>query len=352
MSETSSASGLPESVKERRSDEPESVLDPAPESQGESTGPHLTKEVEQLRLAMGPIMQLSLEAALKKGNESLVESMYPLIGRVVRRSVRESLAALAQSVDTTMRDALTLKQLRWRLEARRRGVPLSQLVLEKSLLFRVEEVFLIHQETGLLIGHAGARADDSRDLVSGMFTAIQDFVADSFGGNSGADGSPDQLGRFQVGDQDVWLFHGPVAYMALVISGSAPASNRDGFHRVLEEIHERYGAQLRAFEGDSEPLKPATLMLDDCLVEQSREMPNRSPLLFWILAAFLLIGLLGWWWVRWQTRERHAQVRGFLEKQAGVVVTEEELGWRRSSLNVLADPGVISVSEALAAALP
>jgi OOP family OmpA-OmpF porin len=247
----------------------------------------LRPEDDRLRQAMAPIMEKSVLEVLERGSKGLIDSLYPLIGRSVRRSVRESLSALAQSVDSTMRDTLTLKQFRWRLEARRKGVSLSQLVMQKSLLFRVEEAFLIHQKTGLLVAHVGARAEDNRDLISGMFTAIQDFVADSFGppDRESMDDSPrETLGRFQVGDQDVWLFHGPSAYVAVVITGNAAESYRDHFHAVLEEIHERFGNELAAYEGDGEALKPTGLLVEDCLIEQQREgNKKKSPKLFLLL---------------------------------------------------------------------
>ncbi len=344
-------SELPSSVtnrghrEEAPSSEPVDAVPLAPTENPEGSA-LLSARDARLRDALQPILQSSILNYFESGSQRIVDSLYPLIGRAVRRSVRESLQALAQSVDTTMRDALTLRRWRWRLEAKRRGIPLAQLILEKSLLFRVEEVFLIHSETGLLIAHAGARADDSRDLVSGMFTAIQDFVADSFGGGAGK--ASDPLGRFQAGDQDVWLLHGPHAYMAVVISGNAPSTYREDFHRVLEEIHERFGRELSAFEGDPEPLERVGLLLDDCLLERKKDVPTRSPWLFWVIAGVLGLILLGFFARMLWMRHEHGTVRSRLQEIPGVVIVEESHGWNHSTFQVLADPGSGNVRAALA----
>lgn len=280
MNLESSAKDLPPPVK-RGSDPSDQQVD----SEG------LSARDARLKKALGPILQCSVVELFDKGSQRMVDSMYPLIGRAVRRSVRESLSALAQSVDASMRDTLTYKKLRWSLDARLQGLSFSQLVLQKSPLFRVEEVFLIHSVTGFLISLAGARSDDSRDLVSGMFTAIQDFVADSFGNGEGkAEG--EHLGRFQVGYQHVRLFHGPQVYVAVVISGNMPGSYRDNFHVVLEEIPETYSKELAEFDGDSESLQNVGLTLDDCLIEPEREQEKHSPVLFWVLAPVALVLLL------------------------------------------------------------
>ena len=335
-------------------DLPQSVNPDSDSEQADTGAPELSARDVQLKQALGPILQSSVVDIFEKGSQRMVDSMYPLIGRAVRRSVRESLSALAQSVDATMRDTLTLKQLRWRLDARRQGISFSQLVLQKSLLFRVEEAFLIHSDTGLLISHVGARADDSRDLVSGMFTAIQDFVADSFGDpDSESDGTAsDQLGRFQVGDHDVWLFHGPQAYIAVVIGGSIPGEYRENFHAVLEEIHERFGRELEAFDGDSEPLQNAGLLLEDCLIERQREPEKRSPFFFWVLASIVAVLLLGLLVYAWNGRRAHGEISEYLKAMPGVVVTEEDRGWRGSQFELLADPLAGDVQTRLAEDFP
>ena len=64
----------------------------------------------------------------------------------------------AIGLNRTLDQSFSLKGLSWRLEAWRTGVPFHQIVLRNTLIYRVEQVFLIHRDSGLLIQHL-ARAD-------------------------------------------------------------------------------------------------------------------------------------------------------------------------------------------------
>jgi hypothetical protein len=82
---------------------------------------------------------------------------------------------------------LSWRSLQWRWESRRTGRPYAEIVVLRSLLYRVQQVFLIHRNTGLLlqcVTSPSAEGSQIRDpeMVSGMLTAIQDFVRDSVSG--------------------------------------------------------------------------------------------------------------------------------------------------------------------------
>ncbi len=85
-------------------------------------------------------------------------------------------------------------------------------------------------------------------MVSGMLTAIQDFVRDSFTTRQG-----EQLETLQVGELTVWIEQGPQAILAGVIRGNAPQQLREVFQETLERIHLQYGTALKEFSGDAAP---------------------------------------------------------------------------------------------------
>src|SRR5687768_1861837 len=117
--------------------------------------------------------------------------------------------------------SLSARGIKWRIESWRTGVPYAQVVIKHALVYRVEQAFLIHAESGLLIAHAtapGLKVPDA-DLISGMLSAIQDFVRDSFRPGEGA-----TLRTFSVGDHTVQVEAGPMALVALAIQGEAPVA--------------------------------------------------------------------------------------------------------------------------------
>src|SRR6478752_8375088 len=92
--------------------------------------------------------------------------------------------------------------LKWRLEAYRSGSSFADVVLKHTVVFRVEHIFLIHRKTGLLLEHVAAQNAAAQDpqMVSGMLTAIQDFVRDSF--TQAKDGGG--IDTLRLGDLLLW----------------------------------------------------------------------------------------------------------------------------------------------------
>ena len=104
-------------------------------------------------------------------------------------------------------------------------------------MYRVEQAFLIHAKSGLMLAHAsapGIKLPDTK-VISGMLTAIQDFVHDAFRPGEGG-----TLRTFSVGDHTVQLETGPLAMIALVIRGEAPLALLRKQQRALEAIHLQY----------------------------------------------------------------------------------------------------------------
>ena len=158
----------------------------------------------------------------------------------------------------------------------RRGGPGSRLpksILLRTLVYRVEQVFLIHRKTGLLLQHVSATAAgvQDADMISGMLTAIRDFVHDSFGGKEG-----DWLDTFQVGEFTVWVEQGPQAVLAAVIRGNAAAGAARCLHGSDREDSPRPArASFEAFEGDAAPFERSRAHLEACLKAQRQTRSGR-----------------------------------------------------------------------------
>ena len=172
------------------------------------------------------------------------------------------------SLNQTLAVSVSLRGLKWRLETLRTGLPFAEVVLLHTLRYRVEQVFLIHRQTGLLLQHVmteSARGLDA-EMISGMLTAIQDFVRDSFGVHEG-----EGLETVQVGDLTVWIESGPYAILAYIVQGTAPPELKGICEDALAHIHGEYWQALPAFEGNAAPFEGTRSHLEACL------SPKRLP---------------------------------------------------------------------------
>jgi OOP family OmpA-OmpF porin len=303
----------------------------------------------QLARALAPTVESAIGESVRRNPREIASAIFPVLGPAIRKAIAETLAALVTSINSTIEHSLSPRGLRWRIEAWRTGVPYAQIVLKHALVYRVEQVFLIHTETGLLLSHAWAPdlpASDP-DLISGMLTAIRDFVADSFAPERDAGG----LRQFSVGELTVIVEQGPRAMIAAVVRGQAPDTLLARLQDTLETIHLQFSAPLADFDGDTAPLGGVRPLLEECLatvVATGRARTGlRSAWLPWAIAAGLIVLVLGV--LAWRSHRRWTQAIARLRAEPGVVLVRAERGGRWS-FSGLRDPLAPDPSALLAAA--
>ena len=274
---------------------------------------------EALSIALAPTIETALRESVRKDPATLADALFPVMGPAIRRSILETLRSFLESFNQVLDQSLSVKGLKWRLEALRTGRSFAEVALLHSLVFRVEQVFLIHKNTGLPMGHAVASAVAMQDpgLVSGMLSAIQDFVRDSFHTTQGQG-----INRMNVGDLDVWIEEGPYAILACVIRGIAPRELRDRMAEVLENVHREYSAQLDQFDGDTAPFTKVDGEISRCLEHRYKEDTKTKNFGFVYATAVLLVLLVGGW-LGWRAVQyaRWDRLVNALREQPGFVIT-------------------------------
>ncbi len=289
---------------------------------------HSAEQEQELDLELGPPVEKAVRSFIRDDPDTVADAIFPAIGPAIRKSIAASLHGLVQSINRSLEHSFTAKGLKWRLEARRSGRPFAEVVLKHSLIYRVEQVFLIHRETGLLLEHVVAESVESpdADVISAMLTAIQDFVHDSFEGPRGQG-----LDSLRLGDLTVVLEHGPGAVLAAVVRGQPPVELREALVSTVESLHREYGYAFEKFSGDTAPFEPTRDQLERCLAAQYAEddATMALPKWFWVVLVASIIGIALWSWLSLQSRWRWQDYLDTLQMQPGVVVTDA----RRTSLS-------------------
>jgi outer membrane protein OmpA-like peptidoglycan-associated protein len=291
---------------------------------------------KKLALALEPITATAIHASIRKNRRVLVEALFPVMGPAIRKAVATALQGMIQSLNQVLEYTLSLRSLKWRLEALRTGKPLAEVVLLHTMLYQVEQVFLIHRRTGIVLQHALATNAVSQDpdLISGMLTAIRDFVQDSFGA-----GKQDALNDLRVGDRSIWIEQGSHALLAAAIRGNPPPEVRTMLAEALDEIHLRKDAELEDFAGDTDPFGDTRPVLDSCLQVRIRFSERRRKSLGAWLAGAALVAAVGWGVFRLvDDRWRWSRFMSELRALPGVVVTEVESRSGRRHVYGLRDP--------------
>jgi OOP family OmpA-OmpF porin len=315
--------------KERRSQDVAAIL-PAAVKLSRARGGELAG-------ALRPAVESSVQQSIEKRPETFVNALHPIIGPIVRRALAESMRRLLQSLNQSLEHTFSWRGLKWRFEALRTGKSFAEVVMLRSLVYRVEQIFLIHRETSMALLHVAADPALNRDsdMVAGMLSAIQDFARDSFETDDDS-----TLEEFRVGDLQVWIASGRFAYLAAVIRGNPPRELRTRIEEAIESIHILRGSTLAHFQGDPAVFESLRPELEACLetryaAKHGSRWPSGALFLMTTAAAFLTAGLLalGLAHARWSRFVRQ------LSSTPGLVVTGAEHHWLgKSQVRGLRDP--------------
>jgi len=297
---------------------------------------------ETLIEAFRPTVERTLKESVQRDPQVIADALFPAMGPAIRRAITEYFRQLIQSFDQAMQHSFSVQGIKWRFEAMRTGKSFSEVALLHSLVYRVEQVFLIHRETSLILQHlvAPETASQDSDMVSGMYTAVKDFMADSFGGTDKEALESEPL-EAKLGDNLLWAQIGPKAAIAVISRGEPPQSLHRKLSEVLEWVHSAYGPQFDQFNGNTAAFDGACERLSGCFLWQKREHATPPPRPYFVyslltvvcvfLAWRIFLGITDWQWGRFADR---------LREQPGYTVTSFDRPWFRRYYEIrgLRDP--------------
>jgi OOP family OmpA-OmpF porin len=305
----------------------------------------LRKDDPQLTRALAPTVEEAITASVRRNPRPLADALFPIFGPAIRKAIAASLSSMLESLNETLEHSLSWRALQWRITALRTGKPFAEIVLLNTLVYRVEQVFLIHRESGLLLQHveSGSVSTKDADMVSGMLTAIRDFARDSFRVSE-----EEALETLQVGELSVLIEQGPHAIVAAVVRGTAPRELRQTLQEAVEHVHARVGEALVDFSGDTDPFDVVRPTLEGCLESRYRARQRKVSPALWIALAAVLLAFGTWAFFALSARSRWNSYLAALRAEPGIVVVSAERRDGRYVVSGLRDPLAVDPASLLA----
>ncbi|MCK5548312.1 MAG: hypothetical protein KAI64_04810, partial [Thermoplasmata archaeon] len=132
------------------------------------------------------------------------------------------------------------------------------LVKGKKRQRAVEDIFLIHRD-GRLIGHHSRLMTPERDedVLSGMLTAVQEFVKDSLGREGAMRSS-----QFKIGDKNVIVERGNEVFLAVFTSGETPPHALSQMKTFVEDVEVVYAHAIPHWTGDVSEFRGLNDLMD------------------------------------------------------------------------------------------
>lgn len=290
----------------------------------------------KLSLVIQPVIDESIKQSVKNNPKALADAIFPALGPGIRKAIASTIMGMIQSLNQVLNHSFSFQGLKWRFEAFKTGKQFAEIVLLHTLVYKVEQIFLIHKDTGIVLDHVVAKDTiiQDPDLVSGMLTAIQDFVSDSFHSET-----KDDIETLRIGsDRSVWIEKGESAFIAAVIQGTPPLDLRHNYREMIDEIHIKSGMSLEKFDGDPTPFSIFRELLKTGLQFQAKnEQKKISPLLW--CTVLITLSLLGLWGANtYKTHQVWAHYLKKLENQKGLIILSTEKKGGEYQISGFKDP--------------
>lgn len=193
----------------------------------------------ELAEAMAPLVVGAIRAEIRNSKDSMVEALYPLMGRLVSAAVAAAIRNLADDLARRIDALISARAWRWRLKSWATGRPIGEIALADSQRARIVRILCLERGSGqLLAAWPDAEADGRSDLVSGMIAAISEFAATTFAREGG------ELRALDLGSQNVLLRSSATVIVAAECEGVLDAEDEaridTAFLRLIAR-HEREG---------------------------------------------------------------------------------------------------------------
>lgn len=191
---------------------------------------HLQENFPKL---FGPQITESIKKQIKDSQDEVVEALYPIIGRMIKKYITSEIEKLTEKVDAQMELAFSWEGWKLRLKAWISGTPQKEVMMSQLLEPKIEEIFVVEKESGILLGSFSKNKSIDQDMIAAMLTAIKAFVEDAFTGEKQELDSID-YDNFKIVVKNFQSF-----YIAVVTSGGMSSAFRDRLDDTLLQFAEK-----------------------------------------------------------------------------------------------------------------
>ena len=153
------------------------------------------------------------------------------------------------------------------------ALALAALVVLRRRKTEIEDVFLVYRD-GVLISHLSRTIlrEKDEDVLSGMLTAVQEFVREAF-----QYGEHRDLHQMDFGDYRILIERGTYVFLAVVYSGRESAAIHRKVRSVIDRVETEFGTTLATWDGDMEQVMGARDLIRDTLLGSSNHNHAAKP---------------------------------------------------------------------------
>jgi len=187
----------------------------------------------------GAAMAKTIKQQIRDSQDEMIDALYPIIGRLIRRFVAKELERLTERIDHNINETFSWKGWVKRFRRWFQGESFQDQMMRDMVEAEVEEVFIVDKESGLLAGAWSREERADQDMVAGMLTAIKSFVESAF-----EQGAQD-LETIEYETYKIILHNFQTYYVAVIVSGVVSSAYKTRLRDFVMAFEERYRVVTR-----------------------------------------------------------------------------------------------------------
>lgn len=210
---------------------------------------YLEKYTEDIPKKLGPSITKTLRFEIENSQDKIVDALYPIMGKLIKKYIKKEFEKLSEQINKKLKSRFSFGGFKRKLKSIFIGVKEEDIFVEELSETKIEELFIIEKNSGLLKGNYSTTNTIDKDVLSGMLTAIKGFVEDALKTGS------DDLETIEYGLYNIHIQNFNTYYIASVIHGVFDSSFKEELQDQLFEFSEKYYKPSKSNDELSSALK-------------------------------------------------------------------------------------------------
>lgn len=182
----------------------------------------------------GPAIAKAIDHQIKNSKEEIINALYPIMGKLIRKYVQSELEALSKRIDDQLDRTFSFEHIKMRIKAFFSKASYEELVIQSMSPVSLAEIFIVDSKSGLLHASHSYTQLLNPDMVAGMLTGIVDFMQHAF--NKEKQG----LNMIDYDEYDIFVYNYRSYYVACLIEGIPHKAFKDRLGKSIEDFCEQH----------------------------------------------------------------------------------------------------------------
>jgi hypothetical protein len=252
----------------------------------------------EISKVLAPLISSSMKEQVHQQKDSIVDALYPIMGNMISKYVTNAFKEMMVDVNYKLQDTLSSQTIKRKIKSKIYNISEAELLMKESNIAKVNSIFLIHKESGMLIldiHREDNQKIDEPEMVASMLSAIKSFVNDWISNQD----EMSEVSEIEYGNSSILIESAGSSYLAVVINGKSDFKLQEQISLTLSKVILNHAIEISKYDGDAGTIKSDDIIkiLSTLFYNKSKnqdELKNKFPLFSTILLIFFILTPLSW----------------------------------------------------------